>query len=161
MAPRIFFFLFNIIFFVYFLFKHEIIDTYSRAFFMVVTFFIGRVYHQQCAPGDSNFHNFTANLILVLIFYEYLMLWQRAVCWWGLKGYDENIYKTHLTCSWHQKTKPRILQFTNSPILEFKVLQNVLKMKKRGIKCFFKVITRNDTPLKGGCKRLFAIYAAL
>ena len=40
---------------------------------------------------------------------------------------------------------------TNSPIHEFKVLQNVFKMKKQGLKCFFKVI--NNTPLKRGFKR--------
>ena len=32
--------------------------------------------------------------------------------------------------------KNRILQFSNSPILEFKVLQNVFKIKKQGLKCF-------------------------
>ena len=43
------------------------------------------------------------------------------------------------TCSWHQKTKPRIHQFTNS-------------------KCCNKI--RNNTPLKRGFKRLFGLYAA-
>ena len=37
-----------------------------------------------------------------------------------------------LTCSWHQKTKKI---FSNSPIHEFKVLQNVFKIKKQGLKC--------------------------
>ena len=30
----------------------------------------------------------------------------------------------------------------NSPIHEFKVLQNVFKIKKQGLKCFFKVINK-------------------
>ena len=38
-----------------------------------------------------------------------------------------------LTCSWHQKNET-----TNSPIHQFKVLQNVFKMKKQGSKCFSK-----------------------
>ena len=35
-----------------------------------------------------------------------------------------------ITCLRHQKT--------NSPIHEFKVLQNIFKMKKQGLKCFLK-----------------------
>ena len=34
------------------------------------------------------------------------------------------------TCSWHQNT--------NSPIHEFKMLQNVFKIKKQGLQCFLK-----------------------
>ena len=34
-------------------------------------------------------------------------------------------------------------EFFNSPILEFKVLQNVFKIKKQGLNCFFKVINKN------------------
>ena len=36
-----------------------------------------------------------------------------------------------ITCSWHQK-------FSNSPIHQFIVLQNVFKMKKQGLECFLK-----------------------
>ena len=34
-------------------------------------------------------------------------------------------------------------EFSNSPIYEFKVLQNVFKVKKQGLKFFFKVINEN------------------
>ena len=35
-------------------------------------------------------------------------------------------------------SKKRNHEFSNSPIHEFKVLQNVSKMKKQGLKCFLK-----------------------
>ena len=38
-----------------------------------------------------------------------------------------SIVAEYLKCSWHQKN-----EYTNSPIHEFKVLQNVFKMKKQG-----------------------------
>ena len=34
-------------------------------------------------------------------------------------------------------------EFSNSPIHEFKVLQNVFKIKKTRLKMFFKVINKN------------------
>ena len=41
-----------------------------------------------------------------------------------------NILYSLMPCSWHQKS--------NSPILEFKVLQNAFEIKKRGLKYFLK-----------------------
>ena len=35
------------------------------------------------------------------------------------------------------------IEFSNSPILEFKVLQNAFKIKKQGLKYLFKVINKN------------------
>ena len=49
---------------------------------------------------------------------------------------------------------------TNSPIHEFKALQNVFKMKKQGLK-FLKVINKKNTSLKRDFKRLSCLYAAL
>ena len=61
---------------------------------------------------------------------------------------------TYVTCSWHQKNAT-----TNSPIYQFKVLQNVFKMKKQSLRCFSKI--RNNTLLKRGFKRLSGLYAAI
>jgi hypothetical protein len=36
------------------------------------------------------------------------------------------------------------IKFSNSPLHEFKVLQNVSKIKKEVLKCFFKVINKNE-----------------
>ena len=47
-----------------------------------------------------------------------------------------------MPCSWHQKSI--------SPILEFKVLQSAFKIKKQGIKHFFKVIIKNEYTIKKG-----------
>ena len=44
----------------------------------------------------------------------------------------------------------------NSPIHEFKVLQNVFNIKKQGLKCFL-----TNKPLKRGLEILFGSYAAL
>ena len=43
-------------------------------------------------------------------------------------------------------------------IHEFKVLQNVFKMKKQGLKCFLKKEIRNNTLLKRDFKRLSGLY---
>ena len=58
-----------------------------------------------------------------------------------------------MTCSWHRKT--------NSPILEFKVLPNVFKIKKSRLKMFFKVMNQNQYTIKKGFKRLSGFYATL
>ena len=43
------------------------------------------------------------------------------------KCFCEDLRRKLITCSWHQKNET-----TNSPIHEFKVLQNVFKIKKQG-----------------------------
>ena len=62
--------------------------------------------------------------------------------------------------------KKRNHHFSNSPIHEFKVLQNVfksLKKEKVRLEMFFKIINkiRNNAPLKRGYKRISGLYAAL
>ena len=52
------------------------------------------------------------------------------------------------------------IEFSNSPILEFKVLQNAFK-KKWGLEYFLKWCIRTNTQLKRGFIRLFGFYAAL
>ena len=63
-----------------------------------------------------------------------------------------------ITCSWHQKTKPRIHQFTNLKCCKISFI--AFKMKKQGLKCFFKVI--NKKPLKRGfIKALWLLCSTL
>ena len=55
-----------------------------------------------------------------------------------------------------------INETTNSPIHQFKVLQNVFKMKKQDIKCFFKVMNKKSyTVIKGFLKALWPLCSNL
>ena len=58
-----------------------------------------------------------------------------------------------------KKTKPRIYKFPNLKCC--KMSFKAFEMKKQGLKCFFKVIIRNNTPLTRGFKRLSGLLAAL
>ena len=53
------------------------------------------------------------------------------------------------------------IEFSNSPNLDFKVLQNAFKIKKTRLELFLKVINKNYYTIKTGFIRLFGFYAAL
>ena len=62
----------------------------------------------------------------------------------GPNGFTNSQFPTLVnSCTFHNLFVTSKNDFSNSPIHEFKVLQNVFKIKKTRLKMFFKVINKN------------------